>query len=173
MNAHESVYNPGGINNSINLAGNTFESFVTDDSFVVRPFSGPNSPNPSSLFGRYQDNIPPVSGQTINEDAVYLSGLEYINGQYHVGGKYACLSGSDSTKCPQNPKMCVLSKLLNKNIVQCSIFFSKSIDHGGIKLCSAAQTSTCTAVDSLPRISGGTIPIRSCADNIKPDYPVC
>ena len=163
----ESVYNPGGINNSINLAGNTFESFVTDDSFVVRPFSGPNSPNPSSLFGRYQDNIPPVSGQTINEDAVYLSGLEYINGKYHVGGKYACLSGSDSTKCPQNPKMCVLSKLLNKNIVQCSIFFSKSIDHGGIKLCSAAQTSTCAAVDSLPRISGGTIPIRSCADNIK------
>ena len=163
----ESVYNPGGINNSINLAGNTFESFVTDHTFIVKPFSGANSPNPSSLFGRYQDNIPPVSGQTINEDAVYLSGLEYINGKYHVGGKYACLSGSDSAKCPQNPKMCVLSKLLNKNTVQCSTFFSKSIDHGGIKLCSPAQTSTCTVVDSLPRMAGGTIPIRSCAENIK------
>lgn len=163
----ESVYNPGGINNKINLAGNTFESFVTDDSFIVKPFSGPNVPNPSSLFGTYQDNVPPVSGTTINEDAVYLSGLEYINGKYHVGGKYACLSGSDSTKCPQNPKMCVLAKLLNKNTVSCSTFFSKSISHGGIKLCNAAQTTSCTVIDSLPRISGGNIPIRSCAENIK------
>lgn len=163
----ESVHNPGAKNNSINLAGNTFESFITDDTFIVKPFSGPNSPNPSSLFGKYLDDIPPVSGETINEDAIYLHGLEYINGKYHVGGKYACLSGSDSAKCPQNPKMCVLAKLLNKNIVRCSTFFSKSISHGGIKLCSSAQTSSCTVIDSLPRISGGTIPIRSCAENIK------
>lgn len=163
----ESVYNPGGINNSINLAGNTFESFVTDNTFAVKPFSGGNSPNSSSLFGKYQDNIPPVSGETINEDTVYLSGLEYINGEYHLGGKYACLSGSDLVKCPSNPKMCVLAKLLNKDTVRCSDFFSKSMELGGISLCNSAQTSSCNAFDSLPRISGGNITIRSCTDEIK------
>jgi hypothetical protein len=163
----ESVYNPGGINNKINLAGDSFESFVTDDSFAVKPFSGPNSPNPSSLYGKYQDNIALISGQTINEDAVYMEGLEYINGKYHLGGKYACLSTTDIVKCPQNPKMCVLAKLLNSDLVACSTFFSKSIDHGGISLCRADQTATCTVIDLLPRKMGGTVPIRSCPGNIK------
>ncbi len=157
----ESVYNPGGVNNIINLAGNEFESFVTDNSFQVKPFSGGSAPNPSSLFGTYQHGVLPVSGTTINPDAVYLSGLEYINGKYHLGGKYACLSGHNYTKCPQNPKMCILSNLLNRNTVLCSTFFSKSIDHGGLSLCAPAQ-SGCPVVDTMPRISGGVVNIKSC-----------
>ena len=164
----ETVYNPISINSNINLAGNIFESFVTDDTFASKPFSGKNSPNPSSIFGKYQDNILPVSGETINENAVYLSGLEYINGKYHLGGKYACLSGSDSAKCPRNPKMCVLAKLLNKDTVRCSEFFAKSMEHNGISLCTSEETAICSVIDSLPRKSGGgSINIRSCPDNTK------
>ena len=63
--------------------------------------------------------------------------------------------------------MCVLAKLLNKDTVRCSDFFSKSMELGGISLCNSAQTSSCKAFDSLPRISGGNITIRSCTDEIK------
>jgi hypothetical protein len=163
----ESVYNLAGLNSIINLAGDGFESFVSDDAFTVKPFSGAKSPNPSSIFGEYQDDILPVDGTTINEDAVYLSGLEYINGKYHLGGKFACLSSNDLVKCPDNPNMCILSNLLNKDIIVCSTFFTKAVDHNGLSLCSVNQTATCSVVDSLPAIAGGNIPIRSCAGGIK------
>jgi hypothetical protein len=163
----ESVYNTTGLNSVINLAGDGFESFVSDNTFTVKPFSGANSPNPSSLFGKYQDDILPVVGTTINQDAVYLSGLEYITGKYHLGGEYACLSSNDLTKCPDNPSMCVLSRLLNKDTVLCSTFFAKAMDHNGLSLCSATQTVDCNVLDSMPAISGGSIAIRSCAGGIK------
>ena len=72
----ESVYNNTTTLNSVaNLAGDDFESFVTDDTFAVKPFSGNNSPNPASLFGVYQDNILPIVGETVNPNAVYISGF--------------------------------------------------------------------------------------------------
>ncbi len=164
----ESVYNSSGsMSTVVNLAGNEFESFVTDDTFYVKPFSGPNSPNPSSLFGTYQNNILPVVGTTINEDAVYISGLEYINGKYHLGGKDACLSSPNASKCPDNPKLCVLTKLLNKDTVKCSIFASKAATQGGLSLCSSLQTTSCPSVDSIPKIGGGTVAIRLCPDSKK------
>ena len=163
-----SVYNSSGaISTVVNLAGDEFESFVTDETFKVKPFSGPNSPNPSSLFGIYQNNILPVVGTTVNEDAVYMSGLEYINNKYHLGGKYACLSSPNAPKCPANPKVCVKTKLLNKNTVRCSIFASKIAAHGGLNLCSSTQVTTCPSVDSMPTIVGGTVAIRSCTDGKK------
>ena len=151
----------------MNLAGDEFESFVTDETFKVKPFSGPNSPNPSSLFGIYQNNILPVVGTTVNEDAVYMSGLEYINNKYHLGGKYACLSSPNAPKCPVNPKVCVKTKLLNKNTIRCSIFASKIPAHGGLNLCNSTQVTTCPSVDSMPTIAGGTVAIRSCTDGKK------
>jgi len=159
-----SVYNSSGaISTVVNLAGDEFESFVTDDTFKVKPFSGPNSPNPSSVIGVYQNNILPVVGTTVNEDAVYLSGLEYINDKYHLGGKYACLASPNAPRCPANPKLCVKAKLLNKDTVLCSVFTSKNALHGGLGLCSSA----CPAIDSMPKIGGGTVTIRQCADNKK------
>lgn len=167
------VYPPSGDNDPtpaniiINLAGDEFESFVTDDTFKVKPFSGANSPNPASLFGIYQDNILPVVGTTVNPKAVYISGLEYINRKYHLGGKYVCLSSPNESKCPENPKLCVLTKLLNKDTVRCSIFASKSAAYGGLSLCTPEQTSTCSLIDSMSKIGGGTVAIRSCANNRK------
>lgn len=157
-----SVYNSSAnLNSFINLAGVEFESFVTNDSFISKPFSGDNSPNPSSLFGVYQDNTLPVVGTTINEKAVYISGLEYINGAYHLGGKYACLTNINDERCPDNIEMCVLAKLLNKDTVRCSAFSSKMSQYGGLSLCVGAQNS-CAVIDSLSKISGGIINIRDC-----------
>ncbi|MEA0970416.1 hypothetical protein Megvenef_00378 [Candidatus Megaera venefica] len=163
-----SVYNDSGsISTVVNLAGDEFESFVTDDTFNVKPFSGPNSPNPSSIFGVYQNNIMPLVGTTVNQDAVYISGLEYVNGKYHLGGTHACLSSSKTSKCPDNPKLCVLTKLLNKDTVRCSVFASKSATQGGLSLCSSIETTTCPSIDSIARIGGGTVTIRKCTDNKK------
>ena len=52
------------------VAGNEFESFVTNNEFITKPFSGTNCPNPSSRFGVYQDNILPFDGGLEN-DVVY------------------------------------------------------------------------------------------------------
>ena len=159
-----SVYN---MNNSsagiVNLGGYNFDSFVTDDSFVKKPFSGPKSPNPGSLFGTYQNNDSPLkSDLTENPDAVYITGLEYINDYYYVGGKYACLENVDVEKCPTNVKNCVLSNLDNANIVSCSDFLGKLAVYPNLALCTSAQSSSCTTiVDSLT----GGVSIRSCGAN--------
>ena len=164
----QSVYNASStINSIVNLAGDAFSSFVTDDTFIVKPFTGANSPNPASIFGVYQDNILPVVGEDVNPDAVYLSGLEYINGSYHLGGKYACLESEGLQKCPDNPKMCVLTKLLNKDVVKCSTVTSKSAQHFGLSLCTASQVISCNVVDSMTKIAGGTINIRDCGNYTK------
>jgi hypothetical protein len=162
--APESVNNTSSTNSVINLAGDEYDSFVTDNSFRIKPFPGP--PNPDSLFGNYQNGILPFDGTQENPDAVYLSGLEYIMGKYHLGGKYSCLSALNNKKCPDDPKLCVLTRLLNTNIVRCSVFMSKSIQHGFVR-CTNSQTSDCTQIDSMNRIGGGTIAIRSCDDGIK------
>lgn len=164
----KSIVNPNSMNNSINLAGDTFEAFVTDDTFIVKPFSGTNAPTPTSLYGVYQEGIPPLVGSTYNEDARYLRGLEYVNDSYRVGGKYACLHNINQIKCPDDPQMCVLTKLLNSDTVLCSTFRSKLMQHKGMGLCSQEQTDTCTDIDSMPRIDGtGTVAIRSCSNGIK------
>ena len=173
-------YTSGG-NDHINLAGNEFESFVTDDSFITKPFSGPKALNSTTRFGDYQDDATPLtitdlSGVAIgftdllpdsivtkNEDAVYLGGLEYISGSYHLGGKHACLESYSYTKCPQNPKMCVKAKLLNRNEVRCTTFFEKSSENGGLNICFPSQTSSvCPPSGTIPKKNGGSIEIRDC-----------
>lgn len=160
-----SVYNEGttNLNTSINLAGNTLESFVTDNSFITKPFTGLQAPNPSSLFGTYQDDILPLDGNEVNDNAVYLTGLEYINGAYHVGGTNVCLEQVNATKCPDDVTSCVLAKLLEKDTVACSDFLSKATLYGALSVCES-DISSCTVIDSISKITGGNINILNCGD---------
>jgi len=152
----------------INLIGNELEAFVTDDTFASRPFSGPNAPTPASIFGTYQNNIPPITPDGIeNLEAVYVSGLEYINDKYHLGGKYACLSNFNNSHCPTDPTLCVLTKLENSDVVLCSEFFDKRREHNSLEQCTIFQNSNCNYVDSIDKIGGGTIEIKQCTNGSK------
>tara|TARA_B110000503_G_scaffold29935_1_gene48353 strand:+ start:17 stop:1534 length:1518 start_codon:yes stop_codon:yes gene_type:complete len=157
-----SVHNPDSKTNTvINLAGNLFESFIIDDTMITKPFSGDHSPNPSSIFGMYQDNIFPFAEGVVNNDAVYISGLEYINGSYHLGGKLACLTSINDKRCPEDIEMCVLTNLLNTETVLCSDLSKKSSGYGGLKMCVGVQNN-CPITDSISKKSDGQINIRDC-----------
>ena len=72
------------------------------------------------------NNIFPVnSNGSVNTNAIYLYGLEYINNQYYVGGKRACLKNRDLDKCPKNETLCVLTNLVNSDTVNCKNFIAK------------------------------------------------
>ena len=145
---------------AVNLGGFNFNSFVTDDTSIKTPFSGSHSPNPGSTFGTYLNNIFPVniSNGAINSNAIYLYGLEYINGQYYLGGKRACLENRDLEKCPKNTTNCVLTNLINRNTVNCETFINKLTEYpSGIGRCTAAQTISCgSPISSVAGIGGGT-----------------
>ncbi|MDG1437281.1 MAG: hypothetical protein P8P83_05850 [Rickettsiaceae bacterium] len=154
------------INTEINLAGTMLEAFVTDELYHTKPFLGPNAPNSASIYGIYQDDIKPIdSAGDENEDAVYLKGLEYLNGEYHLGGRYACLSKIGVSDCPDNPEMCVLTNLLNSDVVPCGDFLKKSQEEG-INQCTGSETG-CTYSDSISKIGSGTIDIKACDDSVK------
>ena len=63
--------------------------------------------------------------------------------------------------------MCVRTNLLNRDTVSCSIFAKKSTQHRGLSLCSVDQKITCSVIDSMPTIAGGSINIRKCGDLTK------
>jgi len=164
----QSVYNTDSFDSVINLAGNKFESFVTNDDYIVKPFSGDSSPNPSSLYGVYKDDKSPIKDGKSDPNAVYRYGLEYINGKYHLGGKYACLDPSGNESCPANEKLCVLTKLLNSDIVKCSDFAQKSTKYGGLSKCSEKQLRDCASEDSIDKIHGkDRINIKKCDKAIR------
>lgn len=147
---------PNAINNStVNLAGYEFDSFVTDDTFVVKPFSGSKSPNAASIFGTYINNVSPVNDDgSVNNDAIYIKGLEYVNNAYLRGGKFACLEQHTDERCPSNTNLCVLTSLANNNIVDCSTFIGKSTTYGGLAVC-GPDLSGCNLAEHLPGLSGG------------------
>lgn len=157
---------------TINLAGNELEAFVTDDSFAQKPFTGPNAPTPLSLYGEYRNNITPIDAAgAINPNAVYVGGLEYINGKYYTGGNYVCLGNTNTSRCPLDTTVCVLSSLTNNDIVSCQRFFEKQQALGGLSVCTVEQTA-CPVVDSLDKKAGGLIDIKKCDNNVKCyDYP--
>ncbi len=131
----KSVYNPTNLQSSVNLAGYNFDSFVTDSTLATTPFSWSNSPNPGSRYGTYLNNIFPVNNGAVNTNAIYLYGLEYINNQYYVGGKRACLKNRDLDKCPKNDTLCVLTNLVNSNTVNCENFIAKLSAYPGMIRC--------------------------------------
>jgi hypothetical protein len=73
-----SVHNTN-TNASFNLAGYNFTSFVTDDTYITKPFSGQKSMNSASIYGKYKNNAAPYDNTGRPTNAVYLSGLEYLN----------------------------------------------------------------------------------------------
>jgi hypothetical protein len=63
-----------------------------------------------------------------------------------------------------NPILCVLSNLLNSNIVDCQAFSNKVGTYPGLQLCSSSiDMGTCTQKDSIAGKSGGSgITIYQC-----------
>jgi hypothetical protein len=151
-------------NASVNFAGYEFNGFVTGDTFLEIPFSGPNSLSAGTIHGKYKYDVTPVNDDgSINNDAIYIKDLEYINGAYYRGGKYACLSGTIVDRCPTDTKMCVLASLDNNDIVDCSKFITKAANYAGFIQC-PDDISDCNLVDNLSHLSGGgKVDIYTCS----------
>ncbi|PCJ29707.1 MAG: hypothetical protein COA94_00595 [Rickettsiales bacterium] len=167
----ETVYQSGGNRKAVAyLAGTQFEALVTDDNYAMNPFmNAPPLKDPTSILGTYLDNILPISlnpPYARNPYAVYMSGLEYISNKYHLGGKYICVRNKNMRQCPDDIHMCVLAKLANKNTVKCSIFYKSTENHPGLSMCSPdqARNPSCGVIDFMPKISGGRVNIKKCAD---------
>ena len=113
----------------MNHLGRDFDSFATNDAFRQMPFEGSDAPAPNTLFGTYLDDILPldIATNVQNPNAVYLTGLEYISGAYSVGGTQMCLNPSGLRQCPEDPTMCVLANLLERDDVQCDEFFERNV----------------------------------------------
>lgn len=175
--------NPDSINNStVNFAGYEFDSLVTDDTFVQQPFAvskllnefDPDTPpqppydvsmliNAGSKYGTYVDDMLPIKDDgTINDEAIYIKGLEYVNKAYLRGGKYACLKEHTDERCPSNTRLCVLTGLANSDVVDCKDFQKKMTTYGGLNVC-GSDLSECNIAEHMPGLSGGTgIDIYTC-----------
>ena len=120
----------------VNLAGYGFSVFVTDDEDTKKPFSGERAINPSSVHGLYKGNANPVDDQgKENGDAIYLKGLEYVNGRYYRGGTEICIQELEHERCPIDTTQCVLTKITNSDQVDCEVFSQKSQSYPGIAVC--------------------------------------
>ncbi len=161
-----SVSNLNTNNALVNLAGYDFTSFVTDDTFITSPFSGAYSTNPLTTYGVYKNNAAPINSSGSPTNAVYLYGLEYKDNKYVKGGTYACLNFPNLAHCSRyNKENCVLSRLANANIVDCSLFKSKQQLYPNLSLC-PASVADCNQVDSIAGINGsGGINIYRCPHN--------
>ncbi len=164
----------------INLAGYNFTSFMAYISntppvvYTAMPFSGKNSMNPSTIYGEYKNDKEPnkkapydTEGKPIT-DAIYLKGLEYINGKYIQGATHGCLQSKDTEKCiPRvNDTNCVLAKLLESDTVDCSVFREKSIQYQNPRICQETDTS-CNETDSIPGLNGKKgITIYACDNSV-------
>ncbi|WP_425362603.1 hypothetical protein [Candidatus Tisiphia endosymbiont of Hybos culiciformis] len=151
----------------INLAGYNFTSFMAYISntppaiYTAIPFSGKNSMNPSTIYGEYKNDKEPnkkapydTEGKPIT-DAIYLKGLEYINGKYIQGATHGCLQLKDIEKCIPgvNNTNCVLAKLLESDTIDCLNFKEQSTQYQNLlPLCKSI-----TNCNSIKTIEGITI----------------
>lgn len=155
------VHNSNTINYQVNLAGFDFSSFVTDDNFVMKPFSGTNSPSPTSIYGVYKNGALPIDSSGKATNAVYLYGLEYVSDKYLQGGKRVCLNFEALEACtPDNVSNCILSKLLSTNIANCQDFQQKMQTYPNLRLCQATDTN-CVNKDAISG-QNGAITIQAC-----------
>lgn len=172
------VQDPSSTSYKANLAAYDFVSFVTDQNFLTKPFSGPHSPNPASIYGYYVSNnanynpivdpnlVPYDSNGNTNTNVSYVRGLEYINDKYIQGGYYACLRTDTIDKCPINPKLCVLTTLQNNQYVDCTVFSAKASTYTGLRLCRPSD-SNCINKDTLPGKNGNpNLNIKKCDNNV-------
>ncbi|MFP3018332.1 MAG: hypothetical protein ACEY3E_05550 [Candidatus Tisiphia sp.] len=173
----------------INLAGYNFTSFMAYISntpptiYTAMPFSGKKSMNPLTIYGNYKDDKMPYDAKTgiPTTDAVYLKGLEYINGKYIQGATHGCLQLKDIDKCiPRvNNTNCVLARLLESDTVDCSKFKTKSMQYLGLQICQDTHTG-CNSIEIIDDLKTKGITIYQCANsaycyknNRKPDVEVC
>lgn len=162
-----SISNPQGTYSTMNLAGYNFDSFVTDNTFIQKPFTGTTAPTPTTIYGTYKNGLTPFTTYNNNyyaiNNATYLYGLEYKNDKYIQGGNYACASFRNTSHCPINLENCVLSKLLNSNIVDCTTFLNKIKTYPDLKQCDTScvgtsctvKDTTCTSIDSIAALTTG------------------
>ncbi|RYE06222.1 MAG: hypothetical protein EOP33_03230 [Rickettsiaceae bacterium] len=137
---------------TINLAGFNFDSFVTDDSLLIKPFTDSHviSKDQSSRYGNYKNNANP----TTNTKSVYLNGLEYYRGSYVEGGKYACANFQTIYHCPINQQNCVLAKLVGSDNVDCSSFTQKLQLYPDLVMCYSGMNISDQPVDSIKGKNG-------------------
>lgn len=155
-----SIANADTSTSSINLAGYNFSSFVTDENYISQPFTVyHHSPTPSSIYGAYKNDANPLS----DNNAVYLNGLEYVNGSYIQGGKYACLNTDSLAHCPSDTKNCVLSYLSNAGVVNCTDLYAKIGQYTGLRLYNTQDFSGCVNQDSMMSKTGQSIIIQKCS----------
>ncbi len=176
----------------INLAGYNFSSFmayINSSQYIAMPFSGAKSINPLTIYGEYKNDVNPAETAPYdqngkpNNDAVYLTGIEYVNGQYIQGATHSCLAFKDTDKkcIPSvNDANCVLVNLLESNIVDCKTLKNKSIDpqYLNLRICNKFDTN-CKSKESMTGIGGG-ITIYQCDNSVicyrnnnHPDIEVC
>ncbi|MCC8417405.1 MAG: hypothetical protein LN588_02615 [Rickettsia endosymbiont of Bryobia graminum] len=170
---------PQSMENLVNLAGFTFSSFMAympnnRSEYIAMPFSvSKKSINPSSRYGEYKNNGAPYNAQGQEDpNAVYLTGLEYVNGKYIQGGTHSCLQLKDTQKCVPgiNENNCVLANLSETNTINCKVFKDTSSKYNGLRICNN-RDSGCTqdaVIEGITIRKCGTTPaIQYCYDNNK------
>ncbi|MFU7502699.1 MAG: hypothetical protein ACE1S7_04550 [Candidatus Tisiphia sp.] len=147
------------------------------------PFSGKKSMNPLTIYGNYKKDKIPYDAKTgiPTTDAVYLKGLEYINGKYIQGATHGCLQLKDIDKCIPgvNNTNCVLARLLESDTVDCSKFKTKSMQYLGLQICQDTHTG-CNSAETIDDLKTKGITIYKCdnsmycyKNNRKPNVEVC
>lgn len=185
-----------GIDDGVNLAGYDYQSYATDAAFVKKPFSGSHAIlNGASIYGNYIGGAVPYTidqAQSIIPDstAIYLNGLEYLNGEYQKGIKYLCLTGYKVDDClsGETRQNCVLSKLLNTNVMQCTSFATILGKYHGIEVCDINNTNLAcnytnpkdifngnnnVKIKIIPCVSNATGATSYCYDYGSDNGPLC
>jgi len=178
---------------TINLIGYNFSSFVaympeaptTDDPYSFQPFSGSKALTPLSVYGTYKDTVPTLLTDITSAEEItnyitsvlrdkgytggkYLTGLEYINGFYIVGGTHACLDPISITHCPLDITNCVLTKLAESNVTDCKTFKEKQQTIPNLRACTKdddLEGSGCVP-EKVPDTGESGITIYKCLNNL-------
>ncbi len=140
----------------LNLTGTNYTAYATDNTQSPEmPFFGSKAINYNTIIGNYENNIiPPAS------NAVYLDGIEYTNGAYYRGSDLVCLSSTDYSSCPQDPKQCVLTKFSNSTNIPCAEFNNLAKTYTGLHFCTSKDTG-CTQKTTISYGSTNVI-IKQC-----------
>lgn len=179
---------------SYNLAGYSFYAFATDDAYTVKPFPITNNHvlNSNTIYGNYKNNAAPYDTSGNATGATYLNGLEYFSDIYIEGGTQVCLQPVDIVHCSPtasnlttqstgldsttvgalnssststaNYSNCVLAKLNNSDVINCTDFIAKlqSPTYQGMGACQPSYTN-CSPIDKIAGNNGGAgLTINQC-----------
>jgi hypothetical protein len=163
------------IESVVNLAGYDFASFVADIAvapaslYNAMPFSGVNSMNSLTIYGKYKNNVKPydLANGKVNNAAIYLKGLEYINGKYIHGGTSGCLQLKDQEKCvpSQSDGNCVKAQIIESDTVDCEVFnkISTNPNYPNFRICNGSETGR--VLQNILDLGGG-ISVYKCDNSV-------